>query len=166
MKKNGFTLIELLVVIAIIASIVSLAIPNYLGARQRARDSKRKSEMVSLKAALRLYYNDFQIFPANVSEGAGIQGCGAGGTELCPCGLVDFASGASCDNLYMKKFPSDFGTSMVYFQAANGDDFCLAVTLDNVSDPDIAASQSRCASACGANCTGGASTGRYCVCAD
>jgi hypothetical protein len=45
------------------------------------------------------------------------------------------------------------------------------VNLDNTSDPDIATSQSRCASACTTatgtnNCIGGSSVGRYCVCAD
>lgn len=149
--RQGFSLIELLVVIAIIASIVSLAIPNYLGARQRAKDSKRKSEAIALKSALRLYYNDFNTYPAILFS------CSA---------TIDFASGASCDNLYMKKFPSDLGTSMLYFQAASGDDFCLSAVLDNKSDTDITTSQSRCASACGSNCTGGASTGLYCVCAD
>lgn len=168
MKQKGFTLIELLVVIAIIASIVSLAIPNYLSARQRAKDSKKKSEMMQLKAALRLYHNDFRTYPASFTGGVGkvnyIQGCGAGGTGVCPCSATtDFASGAACDNIYMKKFPSDLGTSLYYYQAASGDDFCLRAVLDNASDPDSAASQSRCASACGANCTG---TNRYCACSD
>jgi len=169
MKKSGFTLIEILVVIAIIASIVAMAIPNYLGARQRASDTKKKSEMVQLKSALRLYYNDFNTYPASFNGGAGklnyIQGCLAGGTGQCPCSSsLDFASGAACDNVYMKKFPSDLGTGTFYYkQLPSGDDFCLRAVLDNKSDPDIATSQSRCASACGANCN---TTGRYCVCAD
>jgi len=33
MNKKGFTLIEMLVVMGIIAMIVSLALPNYIGAR-------------------------------------------------------------------------------------------------------------------------------------
>lgn len=173
MKQKGFSLIELLVVIAIIASIVALAIPNYLGARQRAQDSKRKSEAMALKAALRLYYNDFNTYPASFSGGVGklnyIQGCGAGGTGQCPCvsgsTTIDFASGAACDNVYMKKFPSDLGSSTYYYRSGTitGEDFCLRVLLNNASDPDIATSQSRCASACTTNCTG---SQKYCVCAD
>ncbi|MFA5103139.1 MAG: type II secretion system protein, partial [Candidatus Thermoplasmatota archaeon] len=45
MKKQGFTLIELLVAIAIMAVIMALAFPNYLSARERARDTKLKAEM-------------------------------------------------------------------------------------------------------------------------
>ena len=168
MKKNGFTLIEILVVIAIIAAIIAMAIPNFLSSRQRASDSKRKSEAVALKVALRLYYNDFNTYPDSFNGGVGklnyIKGCGAGGTGQCPCSSsLDFASGAACDNVYMKKFPSDLGTSMYYYKATSGDDFCLRVLLNNASDPDIATSQSRCASVCGANCN---TALRYCVCAD
>jgi prepilin-type N-terminal cleavage/methylation domain-containing protein len=169
--RQGFSLVELLVVIAIIASIVSLAIPNFLSARQRAQDSKRKSEAIALKEALRLYYNDFNKYPLSFSGGLGkinyIQGCGAGGAAECPCSTsIDFASGVACDIVYMKKFPSDLGSSMYYFRDVtdNPDDFCLRVILNNGSDPDIATSQSRCASACsGARCN---SANRYCVCAD
>lgn len=166
--KKGFTLIELLVVIAIIASIVALAVPNYLSARERARDTKRKSEMQQLKAALRLYYNDFSTYPTSVNAGVGkinyIQGCGPGGTAACPClASADFASGDSCEEVYMKKFPSDLGSSLYYYRTTSGDDFCLRAVLDNKSDGDSAISQARCVSACGSNCSG---SGRYCVCAD
>lgn len=166
-KSGGFTLIELLVVIGIIAMLVAIAVPNYLSARQRAADSKRKSEIAQLKDALRLYYNDYNTYPASFTGGGRanyIQGCGANGTGQCPCNTnIDFASSADCSGLYMKKFPTDLGSSLFYYQAASGNDFCLRAVLDNKSDPDIAISQSRCATACGANCVG---LGRYCGCAD
>lgn len=168
--KKGFTLIELLVVIAIIATILGVALPNFLGARERARDTKRKAEMSQLKSALRLYYNDYQSYPANFNGGVGkinyIQGCGATGTGNCPCSTtLDFAAGgAGCDITYMKKFPSEFGSSMYYYEIPDlvGNDFCLKVPLDNASDGDIAASQARCASAC----TGLYSATDYVVCSD
>lgn len=166
---NGFTLIELLVVLGIIAMIIGLLLVNMVGSRQRARDSKRKMEMAQLKTALRLYYNDFQRYPEAGNGGIGklnyVKGCGAGGNEICPstC-LVDFAArGVGCDSVYMKKFPSELGTAMYYYQSASGEDFCLKVTLENKSDSDIAVSKSRCATACGSNCTGSSD---YCVCAD
>jgi prepilin-type N-terminal cleavage/methylation domain-containing protein len=166
MKRTGFTLIEILVVIAIIASIIAIAIPNYLSARQRASDVKKKEEMASIKTALRLYYNDYNNYPGGTT-GMVMNGCGVGGTGACPCSdTVGFATGATCDYVYMKKFPAGFLASpntYLYYQTSGGDDFCLRAVLDNLSDPDIAISQSRCASACGANCS---TTGRYCVCAD
>lgn len=168
--KKGFTLIELLVVIAIIATILGMALPNFLGARERARDTKRKAEMNQLKSALRLYYNDYQEYPNNFNGGVGklnyIQGCGASGTGNCPCsGTLDFAAGgAGCDIVYMKKFPSEFGSSMYYYEIPDtvGNDFCLKVPLDNASDGDIAASQARCAGAC----SGLVSGTDYAVCSD
>lgn len=164
--ESAFTLIELLVVIAIIATIIAFAVPNFLGARQRAGDSKKKSEAQQLKNALRLYYNDYNKYP-NDSGGPvynKIKGCGATGTSDCPCSAtLDFASGASCDIVYMKKFPSDFGTSMYYYrQGTDTDDFCLKVPLDNVSDTEIAKSQSKCATPC----TGKLSSTDYAACAD
>lgn len=165
MKQKAFSLIELLVVIAIIASIVALAIPNYLGARQRALDVKIKSEMSQLKNALRLYYNDFHGYPPGANPGK-LSGCGTTGTSLCPCtsGGSDFATGAACDNLYMRQMPSGLGSSILYYQTLSGEDFCLRAVLNNQSDPDIAVSQTRCTKSCGANCSVGST--RYCACAD
>lgn len=165
---SGFTLIELLVVIAIIATIIAFAVPNFLGARQRAADAKRKSEANQLKAALRLYYNDYQRYPADNSPGPlynVIKGCGASGTGACPCSsTLDFAAGGSgCDAVYMKKFPSEWGVSMFYYQqGGNTDDFCLKVPLDNASDQDIAKSQARCATPCAGKVSGS----DYVLCAD
>lgn len=167
--KKGFSLIELLVVIGIIATLVALSLPNFVGARERARDAKRKAEMAQLRTALRLYYNDYAQYPAAYSGGIGrlnyIAGCGANGTGNCPCSAtLDFAAGGvGCDSIYMKKFPSELGTSMYYYRAASGNDFCLKDNLENKSDGDIATSQAHCASVCAGF---GVGTSDYTVCAD
>lgn len=169
--KKGFTLIEILVVIAIIASIIAIAIPNYLSARQRASDTKKKQEMAQLKIALRLYYNDYNSYPGGTS-GMAMNGCGTNGDQSCATTCTPgFASGAACDNVYMKKLPAGFLASpntYMYYQTPGGNDFCLRAALDNLSDPDLAISQSRCATACTAangknNCD---IANRYCICAD
>ncbi|MBI5620690.1 type II secretion system protein [Candidatus Gottesmanbacteria bacterium] len=164
--KKGFTLIELLIVIAIIATILAFAVPNFLGARQRASDTKKKSEAQQLSRALRLYYNDYTKYPADSGGPIYniIKGCGASGTGNCPCSsAVDFAAGGTgCDVIYMKKLPSDFGTSMYYYRGTNTDDFCLKVPLDNASDTEIAKSQTRCATPC----SGKVSGTDYAACAD
>lgn len=168
---SGFTLIELLVVIAIIATILAAAVPNFLGARERAKDAKKKAELNQVKAALRLYYNDYQKYPEQETVGplkTKIYGCGATGTEGCPksgCTVADFLAGGdgcSTATIYMKKLPTYTVGTMYYFKASSGDDFRLYADLENASDPDVSASQARCPVVVGASYN--AKT--YVVCAD
>ena len=56
--KSGFTLIELLIVITIIGILAGIALVSYGGAQERARDSKRKQELDSIKKALELAKQD------------------------------------------------------------------------------------------------------------
>jgi prepilin-type N-terminal cleavage/methylation domain-containing protein len=170
----GFTLVELLVVISIIAVIIGVTMSNLVGARGRARDSVRKTNVAELKNALRLYYNDFQSYPAsnNTPNTAQIIGCGTSATVAAcpsaPCTENEFSrGGTNCASttVYMKRLPRDTTGTLFeyrYYQVAGGDDFCLSVPLENAADTGITASQAKCASACGANCTGT----NYCMCAD
>ncbi len=62
-KKRGFTLIEMLVVIAIIALLTGIIITNLSGARAKARDSQRISDMGNLQIALELYFDRCKHYP-------------------------------------------------------------------------------------------------------
>lgn len=166
--KRGFTLIELLVTITIIGVLAALVTANLSDARSRARDAKIKQNLVQLKTALRLYYNDYQAYPAACPINT-IKGCGALGTTCCKpvvAGCPEFAAGGTgCDTVYMNKFPDGLGNNTVaYYQVSSGENFCLTVMLENPSDPDITASQAGCASACSGYFTAG--TAKYLVCAD
>ncbi len=57
-QKKGFTLIELLVVIAIIGILSAIGLVSLNGAREKARDAKRKSDLTQIQTALALYYDD------------------------------------------------------------------------------------------------------------
>jgi prepilin-type N-terminal cleavage/methylation domain-containing protein len=57
-QKKGFTLIELLVVIAIIGILSAIGLVSLSGAREKARDAKRKSDLATISTALTLYYDD------------------------------------------------------------------------------------------------------------
>jgi prepilin-type N-terminal cleavage/methylation domain-containing protein len=54
MKRKGFTLIELLVVIAIIGLLSTLAVVSLNGARSKARDAKRLSDVKAISTAIEL----------------------------------------------------------------------------------------------------------------
>lgn len=61
--KRGFTLIELMVVVSIIGILVGSASIFFNNARDKARDSKRKQDLVAIKQALTSYYQDNDYYP-------------------------------------------------------------------------------------------------------
>src|SRR3989344_4718220 len=64
-RKKGFTLIELLVVISIISLLSSIVLSSLNVARAKARDARRKQELVSLRNAILLYYDSHGTMPIN-----------------------------------------------------------------------------------------------------
>ncbi len=65
-KNKGFTLIELLIVVAIIGIIAGIAIPNFLGARSKARVTRALADMRALADALESYSVDNISYPAGL----------------------------------------------------------------------------------------------------
>lgn len=62
-KTRGFTLMEMLLVIAIIGILSSITLANLGGARGKARDSERVTEVGQIALALSLYYNACRAYP-------------------------------------------------------------------------------------------------------
>ncbi|NCS97452.1 MAG: type II secretion system protein [Candidatus Pacebacteria bacterium] len=144
MTKNtkGFTLIELLVVITIIGVLTSLFVANMVSVRERAKDTRKKSNLNEFKTALRLYYNDNQNYP----QAAAIPAPGA-----------SFSSAGGV--VYMQEVPEYTN----YAVDATGDGFTLGVDLDNLSDTEICESWDRCNVA--GTCVVGTDATYY-ICAD
>jgi len=68
-EEEGFTLIELMVVVLIIAILLAIAIPTFLGARERANDRAAQSSLRNALTAAKTMYTDNQTY-ASADENA------------------------------------------------------------------------------------------------
>lgn len=69
MRQNkGFTLIEMLVVVAIIGLLASVVITGLGSARQKARDTRRISDIRQIQNVLETYYSNNVSYPADLTN--------------------------------------------------------------------------------------------------
>jgi prepilin-type N-terminal cleavage/methylation domain-containing protein len=103
-SQKGFTIIELIVVIAIISLLASIVLVNVNGFMAKARDARRKSELVQMQKALIMYYADNGSYPSTPSAWWGT--CSGFGThDLSGSnGYIPNLAGAG---LYMAQLPID-----------------------------------------------------------
>lgn len=126
--KKGFTLIELLVVIAIIGMLSSFFLPNFMGARERARDTQRKNDLRQIQKALEMYRQDqaLPVYPTPIG-GAAINGLGTCGGAF------------GTTPVYMNKIPCDPlnpTPTPYYYTPDTAVGYILCACLENKADSD------------------------------
>lgn len=128
--QKGFTLIELLIVIAIIGILTTLLTANFIGVRQRSRDSQRKSDLRQMQSALELYRSDNGNYPSPNSNNS---------PANCPVGAPVSLKSTDCStSIYLNKVPLDPGGSSwpAYRYSSNGTTYTITACLENGNDSD------------------------------
>ena len=62
-KSKGFTIVELLIVIVVIGILATLVIVTFTGIQQKARDSKRKTDLNALDSHVEAFYASYGFYP-------------------------------------------------------------------------------------------------------
>jgi len=62
-SQRGFTLIELLVVITIIGILAAIALPNYIKAKDKAKEAEAKASLHTIQVAVERYNTDHREYP-------------------------------------------------------------------------------------------------------
>ncbi len=126
-KTRGFTLIELLVVISIIGLFSALVVPNFMGVRQRARDTQRKSDLKQIQKALEMYKDNHSppSYPSDTDFNS------------ITCGREWSETIGGHQVIYMSKFPCDplDGSKYTYIRDSVDDlKYTLKACLENKAD--------------------------------
>ncbi len=142
--EGGFTLIELMVVVLIIAILIAIAIPTFLGARQRAQDRAAQSNLRNALTAEKTYYTDHQAYTETASDLTAIEPSltydavkdtsptqGSIGYVLVSGAIVLASKSASGTCFYIKDDPSNAGTGTKYGKGACAQPSTVAIALTN-----------------------------------
>ena len=129
--RVGFTLIELLIVIVIIGALAAIFFANYLGVQQRARDSKRKSDLKQIQLALELINSDTGSYPYSLYPVGG------------DCPTSSSLRAGTPAVTYMAKIPCDpssityiFLPPGNYYYYSDGSTYTLRSCIENTNDLD------------------------------
>ncbi|MBU2062924.1 MAG: prepilin-type N-terminal cleavage/methylation domain-containing protein [Candidatus Omnitrophica bacterium] len=67
-RNKGFTLVELTMVVLIIGILVTIAVPNYSKAVERAKGSVAFSNIKTIRKAMLTYFSEYRTFGATLAQ--------------------------------------------------------------------------------------------------
>jgi len=133
LSARGFSLMELLISVSIIAILIAIGIASYATINKQSRDTKRKSDMEQIRAALEMYRSDNGFYPP-----VGVGSWTAASSSTDP--LVGLTP--SLVSTYIAAVPTDPKPAQSYmyiatnYSGGNYFGYCISVALESENPAD------------------------------